>query len=240
MSRVWDDSPYKGAGLLVHLALADCADESGVCWPSQVTLARMARTTPENVRLTLNRMTADGWVEVLAEAQGPGRPKRYRLATPKILGASADGYPKVEGETPKDEGSNTPKSAPKEPSRNHHKEPPISTPAVVDDGFDTFWQAYPRREAKGAARKAWAKAVTLADPAVIIAGALRYRHDPNRDPAFTAHPTTWLNQHRWEDDPLPARGSRTTGQARDDEVASLMARAQQVDQQRVVRGVIGA
>jgi hypothetical protein len=74
-------------------------------------------------------------------------------------------------------------------------------------GFDAFWSAYPRKEAKGEARKAWGKAAKRVDPAVIITGALAYHHDPNRDPAFTAHPATWLNADRWEDDPLPPRPS---------------------------------
>jgi hypothetical protein len=40
---------------------------------------------------------------------------------------------------------------------------------------------------------------------------MRYRNDPNREPEFTAHPATWLNAGRWDDDPLPPR--RTNGSA---------------------------
>ncbi len=40
---------------------------------------------------------------------------------------------------------------------------------------------------------------------MIIAGALRYRHDPNRDPTYTQTPGPWLRAGRWEDDPLPPR-----------------------------------
>jgi hypothetical protein len=75
------------------------------------------------------------------------------------------------------------------------------------DPFDRFWAAYPRREAKDAAKRAWAKAIKRTDPTLIIAGAERYRDDPNRDPTFTAHAATWLNAGRWADDALPARAS---------------------------------
>ena len=34
---------------------------------------------------------------------------------------------------------------------------------------------------------------------------MRYADDPNRVEAFTAHPTTWLNAGRWNDEPLPER-----------------------------------
>lgn len=76
---------------------------------------------------------------------------------------------------------------------------------VDDEGFDRFWQIYPRKAGKGAARTAWAKAITGVDPETIYAGAERYRDDPNRSEAYTAHPSTWLNNERWDDDPLPKR-----------------------------------
>ncbi len=80
---------------------------------------------------------------------------------------------------------------------------------VLPDQFDAFWTVYPRKEAKAAAKKAWAKATRSTPPEAIIAGAYRYNQDPNREPAFTAHPTTWLNAGRWDDEPLPPRRTTT-------------------------------
>ena len=71
--------------------------------------------------------------------------------------------------------------------------------------FDDFWNAYPLKVGKGAARKAWLKAVTKAEPSLIIEGVKRYANDPNRDPAYTAHAATWLNAERWTDSELPPR-----------------------------------
>lgn len=71
--------------------------------------------------------------------------------------------------------------------------------------FDEFWKVYPRKVGKQAAEKAFAKAAKTTEPNVIIAGAARYADDPNRVDAFTAHPTTWLNAGRWNDEPLPER-----------------------------------
>jgi hypothetical protein len=86
--------------------------------------------------------------------------------------------------------------------------PPPPPPA--DDGFAAFWAVYPRKTGgKDAARKAYAKALKRADAATVLAGAERFRDDPNLPPKdearFIPHPTTWLNQGRWADDPLPAR-----------------------------------
>jgi len=71
--------------------------------------------------------------------------------------------------------------------------------------FEIFWTTYPRKAAKPRAREAWAKAILKADPEVIIAAAAAYADDPNRVQEFTAHAATWLNQERWNDDPLPQR-----------------------------------
>jgi len=82
-----------------------------------------------------------------------------------------------------------------------------------DSGFDVFWEAYPRKENKAKARMAWIKALKVADADAVTAGAQRYRDDPNREEAFTAHAATWLNGERWEDAPLPSRGKEEAPRA---------------------------
>lgn len=68
--------------------------------------------------------------------------------------------------------------------------------------FETFWKAYPRRIGKGNARKAYAKALRLASPAEIAEGLARFNQaEPWRgDIQFCPHPSTWLNQERWDDE----------------------------------------
>lgn len=94
------------------------------------------------------------------------------------------------------------------PLEHHHTEQHQEEQAQPKtDLFDHFWTAYPRKAGKGAARKAWAKAVTKTDTTTIIAAALQYSQDPNRDDEFTAHASTWLNAERWDDEPLPGKAS---------------------------------
>jgi hypothetical protein len=72
--------------------------------------------------------------------------------------------------------------------------------------FEIFWKIYPRKVAKKSAEVAFAKAAKHTPVAMILTGALRrYARDPNRVEAYTAHPATWLNGHRWLDDALPLR-----------------------------------
>lgn len=98
---------------------------------------------------------------------------------------------------------------------------PVATPSrkqreVSDDDQDwsAFWAAYPRKIGKGAARKAWTRALAkVTSPSVLIDGAKAEAADletRKRSPRpedrgqdlgqFVPHPSTWLNQERWEDE----------------------------------------
>ena len=77
-------------------------------------------------------------------------------------------------------------------------------------GFEEFWTAYPRKTAKGDARKSWLKAITKHPPAAIIA-ALRERVPHfSAEPRFVPHPATWLNQERWADEIASLRAVATS------------------------------
>lgn len=73
------------------------------------------------------------------------------------------------------------------------------------DGFSDFWDAYPRKQAKQDALKAWTQALKRgASPSVVIAAACRLRDDPSRDPAYTPYPASWLRKGQYDDE-LPLR-----------------------------------
>jgi hypothetical protein len=72
--------------------------------------------------------------------------------------------------------------------------------------FEAFWTAYPRKSSKAGAKAKFQRLIEKGtDAAAVIAGAERYRDDPNREAEFTKLPTTWLSQGCWEDEPLPSR-----------------------------------
>ena len=79
---------------------------------------------------------------------------------------------------------------------------PGSPPIVPPSGdFDQFWNHFPRKIAKGAARKAYRSALKRATHAEILAGVDSYRHAmASKDPEFTKHPSTWLNADCWLDE----------------------------------------
>ena len=93
-----------------------------------------------------------------------------------------------------------------EQSLNHKEEEEEEDKDInKKDLFVEFWNEYPIKVGKGAAIKAFQKAIRTTDADIIIKGATRYKLDPNRSQAYTAHAATWLNAQRWLDEALPMR-----------------------------------
>lgn len=73
--------------------------------------------------------------------------------------------------------------------------------AAADDAFDDFWKLYPKKVGKQDARRVWDRKTRTTDPTDIIAGLRRYLPIYGQaDPQFIPHPSTWLQQGRWEDE----------------------------------------
>jgi hypothetical protein len=81
------------------------------------------------------------------------------------------------------------------------------TEAQERELFNEFWKEYPRKLDKGAALKAFRSALKTASFEEILAGAIAYRNDPNRDLEFTKYPATWLNADSWENEIAPSPDS---------------------------------
>ena len=80
--------------------------------------------------------------------------------------------------------------------------------------FLAFWNAYPRRVAKGAARISFTRALDLADGNEIVQAAIAYAAhciEAKIEPKYIPHPTTWLNAERWEDDLATEESKPTSG-----------------------------
>ena len=85
-------------------------------------------------------------------------------------------------------------------------------PKGAATGFAEFWSAYPLKKAKATAEKAWQKLKPSADLQATILSAIaahKLSADWQRDGGqYIPHPTTWLNQRRWEDEVIHARSQR--------------------------------
>jgi hypothetical protein len=209
--------------VLVLIGIANHADKSGRgAYAGQATLAHYARCSDRTVRRKLAALEERGLIRrgdqdaashippavrpVVWDLVWPGQNDRAGHFDRSGADAAVSGLA----------GHGSVLSGRSRMSGKPSEEPSVKPSELKDlsggPDFADFYAVYPRHEKRAEALKAWEKAVAAGvDPAAIIAGARRYAADPNRDPAFTAHASSWLNGSRWDDDPLPARGPRDRG-----------------------------
>lgn len=208
---VWRRSPYTGTKFAIHLAIADTVNDThrNQLWMSSDQIALKARAHRRTVQRTIDDMVADGFLNLIKEAT-QHFPATYEFVfkeTTTVWESRGDisslrgDISSIRGDISSLRGGDTP------PELNITKQnqiEPNTSSSSVDDGFATFWATYPRRIGKGAALKAWKKALKVATADQILAGAETYAQiRAGDDPQYTAHPATWLNQQRWEDEPDP-------------------------------------
>ena len=170
-----------------------------------------------NVYVMAGTATVDGnETPVSTEAMGgPNDGHSEAMCGPNESSIEAMGGPSVGPWVAPRSGHGWPTNSLIEPIIEPFKEEYISSPppscaspskvkGALEDGFEAFFAAYPRKASKGQARKAWGKAIKLADPATLIAAARRYASERrNEDPRFTKLPASWLNAEAWLDEPPP-------------------------------------
>lgn len=84
------------------------------------------------------------------------------------------------------------------------------------DGFDEFWTAYPKKVAKAEAEKSWMKHACCRSVDAIMKAVEAAKRSAGwiKDKGeFIPHPTTWLNQKRWQDELLSSARPPTSTQA---------------------------
>jgi hypothetical protein len=77
---------------------------------------------------------------------------------------------------------------------------------ATDMKFKAFWEAYPKKRGKGAARKAWEKAKGKPSIDTVIDAIKAQKRSPDwtKDGGqYIPNPATWLNQERWSDEVVP-------------------------------------
>lgn len=235
MTMVWDGFPDSGSSLLCMLALADwCDDNGGSLFPSMAAVAEKVRVSTDQARRIMNDFKERGFLKVEANAYGgkPGTTPHYRLNVPALRKLALEAERRKEEGGPL---APMPPLAPMQPlapvqgeglhgckgragtgARLTTKEPPInrqsphSPPEGGDGRFEDFWSFYPRKVGKDAARRAFAKR-NVDD--MLLAKMLDALETQKRSPEwkkdggqFIPHPSTWLNQGRWQDE-LPAGGA---------------------------------
>jgi hypothetical protein len=193
-----------------YLAINQTRDATGRMGAARYILSRFPRSQP----MTENPPTVEA-----AAANRPQRETTYKEdqeePAPLRVARDTDQLDLVLSQKPSVEGDQQP--ARTRDTRTDAKSQWANSVDTVDQ-FGTFWAAYPRRVGKLAARRQWDKAAKAGvAPDVIVAAAARYANEcEGREAQFIKHPSTWLSNGCWDDEPAPAaKPTAGTGVYRD-------------------------
>jgi len=235
-----------GSDVRVYAVMARMADAEGRCYPKADTVASRLNVSDDTVRRSIARLEAAGALRVepkmgaggyrsndfliagdtpLTNKITPERAKqkadaeangRKSAAAGGCRNSAATAAATVRRQVPQICGDKEGEPSLNENQLNENQIFPSTVP--VEDPFDRFWQHYPRKVSKVAARRKWATITKgVVDPEAIIAGAEAFAafvKAEGTEPRFIKHPDVWLNKGCWEDELIPtspARGEQTLG-----------------------------
>lgn len=204
------------AAALLYGRIAWRCEATGSWTASRATLAAETGLSPDSIRTALRVLREAEWVTgerasatdatMVWQPVSAGQPDRGKV--PTSCGESPHLHvgdsPISSIETGKTNTPPTPLAGGDPPALF----PPsdqggkCATPPAEDPRFAAWWKVYPRKVGKGAARKAWAKAVRTVSPDVLDAALAKQRAylAGENDRGYCPHPSTWLNEERWADE----------------------------------------
>jgi hypothetical protein len=160
--------------------------KTGDAWPGQDRLARELGVGLSTVRRGRAWLVANAYLKITA-GRGRGRTHHYQLTLPG----------QIRTETPQ-------------------QRPRLTARPQSDGLFEAFWQAYPRKIDKAAARRTYESVLRAgkATAAELFDGAQRYAQQrAGQESRYTKYPKTWLNNESWRNEPenLTATASTEAG-----------------------------
>lgn len=186
----------KPATKIVLYWLADCHNgETGQCFPSHKYLAKQCEMTDRSIRTHIELLEKEGLIRKRENHRDNGSQtsNSYELL---LMDTET---PRKNIPTPLENISDQPQK--NLPTLNLGNNNLVNEQVNIELHFDRFYQMYPRKVGKGAAKKAFFLALKKSSAQKIIDAALEYnRACAGKDKKFIPHPSTWLNQERWDDE----------------------------------------
>lgn len=176
---------------LVLLGIADKYNEDrGYAWPSVQRLADMADCTERTVNRKISLLADVGLIQIL---HNPPQTNRYYL--PTLTSCHPDTICQIDPDTP-DRVTLTPDVRQTIDNNNINNKDMITS-------FNLFWEAVPKKVGKKSAMRAYKTALKDVEADTLLkqikAYSERVRVEGTQQ-QYILHPTTWLNQGRWDDE----------------------------------------
>lgn len=169
-------------------------------------LARLCGASNSAFKATLETLVAEGKIRRVDGGLWNDRVEKegvYRLEKSEVGKQAADArWRKTKENQEADDANAMQMQCERNANQKPEPEPEIARKKLSsEDEFAAWYDAYPRHEGKGQARKAYATARKKASPETLLAGAraasVRYA---TSDRQFVPLPATWLNGERWLDE----------------------------------------
>lgn len=210
---VWDHSPYKGTLKLIHLKMADWANDGHdwLLWCGDSVLAVKAGCDRRTVVRTKAKMVEDGYLLDIHERHKNGnRLYRFQMPGTDQCDISSTSY----GQT---NATFHPPNATFRPDQCdisstapiiNQSEPEVTTIVSNQMSFTDFWNCYPRRNGKRLnkpqALSYWKK-IKSTELEKVMTGTRFYAESVENGSTLSAKdPDRWLRDRKWEDWQEPA------------------------------------
>ena len=177
-------------------------------------LAQKAGTGRDQIRNALQELLHVGY---LVKEQTHGNDGRFAK---NVFVLQEEAPPLSENTTSERSTAGNP-STEKSTENNKDKKKKDKKPPISPEGqarFDSFWQVYPRKDAKSKAKEAWAKLEgwgvdddLMVHILAAVAAQKRTEQWQREGGRFVPMAATWINQRRWEDEVAPAPAAETGG-----------------------------
>jgi len=194
------DADISGNAVRLYGVLRRYADQNGQCFPTRKTLASRVRVSEATVDRLIKELQDIGALLVRNRKADSGGYTSSMYTVVTVRGVYSPVSTGVL--TSEDRGVLT--SDDRTIAReNQSHELDIARHSFVDR-FNEFWAAYPRKIGKPAAERAYRK-IKPSEHEALMAGLAVWKQDwdERNQPEYTPHPSTFLNQRRWEDRPTP-------------------------------------
>lgn len=167
------------AATVAALTGAPPPPDGGIPEPIQQTILDAIRdTTPDTTPDATRDAIPDGPTDAISDPI-PDGPVSVSVSVPRSSHLTTNSLSSTKADEPAPKG------------RTH---------STGDEGFDRFWNAYPRKQGKGDAQKAWRQVTKKTKPSEIMEGLARFQF--SADPQYHPLPGSWLRGQRWADQPL--------------------------------------
>lgn len=187
---------------LLFSEITALTESTGICWASNSYFARLYEVTTETISRRISKLKKYGYISTKIIYKPKSKEIDKRLITLMGIDNSVKGYC-VETQGGIDNSVNRGIDAKRKEnttSNEYYKFNNI-TPKVP---FDDFWEAYPNKVGKASAKTKYEKKVKdLATHNLIMKDLekRKYFHEWIKDGGrYIPHPTTYLNNERWNDE----------------------------------------